>query len=148
MNAPDIEIRAARPDDLEAIRALLSDCQLPTDDLTPSILSSFFVAELDGQIVGVCGFERSDTDALLRSLAVAPEGRGKYFGERLVARSEAAARSAGVNNLYLLTTTADAYLRRLSYADVLRESVPPTIAAHPQFRGLCPASAKCLKKSL
>ena len=24
MNAPDIEIRAARPDDLEAIRALLS----------------------------------------------------------------------------------------------------------------------------
>lgn len=148
MNAHDFEIRPARPDDLPAITALLSECRLPTDDLTVEILSTFFVAESGEKYTGVCGFEVSGADGLLRSLAVAPEGRGKRLGERLVARCEAAAQLAGVNNFYLLTTTADAYLRRLAYADVPRDSVPPAIAAHPQFRGLCPASAKCLKKSL
>jgi len=147
MSAREIEIRPAWPDDLPAVRALLGECQLPTDDLTRDILSSFFVAESGEQLVGVAGFEVSGTDGLLRSLAVAPDERSKRLGERLVARCEAAARSAGVKSLYLLTT-ADAYLRRLSYEDVPRESVPPAIAAHPQFSGLCPACAKCLKKPL
>ena len=148
MSAREIEIRPAWPDDLPAVRALLGECLLSTDDLTRDILSSFFVAESGEQLIGVAGFEVSGTDGLLRSLAVAPDERGNRLGERLVARCEGAARSAGVKSLYLLTTTADAYLRRLSYEDVPREGVPLAIAAHPQFRGLCPASAKCLVKHL
>ena len=148
MSALEIGIRPARPDDFPAVTALLSVCQLPTNDLTHDILSTFFVAESGKQIVGACGFEVSGTDGLLRSLAVAPDARGNRLGERLVARCEAAAQSGGVKNLYLLTTTADAYLRRLGYVDVLRESAPPAVSTHPQFRGLCPASAKCLKKLL
>ncbi len=148
MNIREIEIRPARPDDLPAVTDLLNACRLPTGDLTQDILPTFFVAVSGKRLVGVAGFEASGIDGLLRSLAVAPEERGNHLGERLVVRCEAAARSTGVKSLYLLTTTADAYLRRLSYVDVPRESVPSEISAHPQFRGLCPASAKCLKKPL
>ena len=148
MNAPKIEIRPAQPADLSAVVALLEACNLPSSDLGNAILATFFVAESAGQLVGVVGFEPSGQYGLLRSLAVAPKARGKQLGERLVARCEGAAETAGVKRLYLLTTTADAYLRRLNYEDVPRENVPPAIAAHPQFRGLCPASAKCLAKSL
>lgn len=148
MSTPEIEIRPAHADDLPAIAALLNACQLPTDDLKQETLSTFFVAGSGAQIVGVVGFEATDADGLLRSLAVAPDARSQNLGERLVARCENTARSAGVRKLYLLTTTAGAYLRHLGYADVLRASVPPAIAAHPQFRGLCPASAQCLEKPL
>lgn len=148
MNAAEIKIRPARPDDLPAVVALLNACQLPTDDLTAGILSTFFVAESQGQLLGVAGFEGVGAGGLLRSLAVAPAARSNGLGARLVACCEDAATAAGVQHLYLLTTTADAYLRRLGYEDVLRETVPPAIAAHPQFRGLCPASAKCLRKTL
>ena len=148
LNAPEIRIRLACPDDLVAVTMLLDSCHLPTEDLTAEILATFFVAESAGQRIGVAGFEGKGGDGLLRSLAVAPEARGHGVGERLVSSCENMARAAGVNALYLLTTTADAYLRRLSYADMPRESVPLAIAAHPQFRGLCPASAKCLGKCL
>ena len=148
MSALELEVRPAQPDDLPAITALLSECRLPTDDLTQDTLSAFFVVGSANQLLAVCGFETSGADGLLRSLAVLPNARGKRLGERLVARCESAARSSGVHTLFLLTTSADAYLRRLGYADLPREKVPAAIAAHPQFRGLCPASAKCLEKRL
>ena len=85
---------------------------------------------------------------LPRSLAVEPAWRGSGIGERLVADNERRAHAAGVRALYLLTTTAQAYLQRLGYEDIQRDVVPTTIAAHPQFRGLCPASAKCMRKML
>ncbi|MDK9724360.1 MAG: hypothetical protein OEL88_05680 [Sterolibacteriaceae bacterium MAG5] len=46
------------------------------------------------------------------------------------------------------TTTAADCFRRLGYTDAARESVPAASAAHPQFRGLCPANAQCLAKEL
>ena len=143
-----VETRPARSADLPAIVGLLNECNLPTGDLTEDLLATFRVAEAGGQLVGVAGFEPSDKDGLLRSLAVAATHRGTGLGARLIAECEAGAREAGLQNLYLLTTTADAYCRRLGYRDVPRETVPAAIAGHPQFRGLCPASAKCLHKAL
>jgi len=142
------ETRPARSADLPAIVALLKECKLPSDDLTEGVLSTFRVAGAAGQFVGVAGFEPSGKDGLLRSLAVAASHRGSGLGARLVAECEDGARETGLQNLYLLTTTADVFCRRLGYRDVPRETVPAAIAGHPQFRGLCPASAKCLHKVL
>lgn len=148
LNKPEIRIRLACPDDLVAVTMLLDSCHLPTEDLTAEILATFCVAESAGQRIGVAGFERMGCDGFLRSLAVLPEARGLGIGERLVSSCENAARAVGVKSLYLLTATADDYLRSLNYVDVARESVPPAVATHPQFHGLCPACAKCLGKTL
>ena len=148
MNTPEPELRPARPEDFAAIVALLEQCHLNGEDVSPERLAGFSVAERGPQLLGVCGFERSQGDGMLRSLAVAADQRKQRLGERLLAAVEASARAAGIERLYLLTTTADTYLRRLGYADVERAAVPPAIAAHPQFQGLCPASAKSLFKAL
>lgn len=137
------------PARLPGIAALLAAAGLPADDLAPTNLDRFEVA-IDDQdrIVGVAGFEVLDDSALLRSVAVAPDWRGKGVGETLVARREYAAQAAGANTIYLLTTGARAFFQCLGYADVARESVPPAVAAHAQFRSLCPASANCMGKRL
>lgn len=49
LNAPEIRIRLACPDDLVAVTMLLDSCHLPTEDLTAEILATFFVAESAGQ---------------------------------------------------------------------------------------------------
>ena len=149
MSRADHVFRTVCAADLPGVIALLKACSLPTDDLSSVSLAHFELAvDAQGRIVGLAGFDRSGSDALLRSLAVAPDWRGRGLGEQLVARREAAARIAGVSAFYLLTTSAADYFRRLGYSDVPRTEVPAALAAHAQFRSLCPASATCLAKRL
>lgn len=137
------------PSRLPGITALLAAAGLPADDLAPTNLDRFGVA-LDDQdrVVGVAGFEVLDDSALLRSVAVAPDWRGQGIGATLVARCEYAAQAAGAKTIYLLTTGARAFFQCLGYADIARETVPPAVAAHAQFRSLCPAGANCMGKRL
>ena len=149
MSAAGCQFRKCCTEDLPDVIALLGGCGLPVDDLSSVSLEYFELAvDAQGRIVGVAGFDRADRDALLRSLAVTADWRGRGLGEQLVARREAAARDAGVDRLFLLTTSAADYFRRLGYGEVSRADVPEAIAAHAQFRSLCPASAKCLSKRL
>lgn len=143
------EIRPARAGDLAAIAALLADCGLPSGDLSVAHLASFFVATVDDRLIGVAGLESLESTGLLRSLAVAPAYRGGGLARRLVEACEVKARDKRtIAELYLLTTTAADYFLRCGYSEVPRASVPAGVAAHPQFRGLCPASARCLRKRL
>ena len=149
MSAGGYQFRTGCAGDLPGVSALLKGCGLPADDLGSDSLSCFELAvDVQGRIVGGAGFDRAGSDALLRSLVVTADWRGRGLGEQLVARREAAAKVAGVGRLFLLTTSAADYFRRLGYHDVPRAEVPAAIAAHAQFRSLCPASAKCLSKCL
>ena len=147
LNTP--EIRPARADDLTAIVELLTACGLPASDLSAAHLADFFVATANDRLIGVAGVERLERVGLLRSLAVAPDCRNAGLAHRLVTASEERAKSLhGISDLYLLTTTAADYFLQRGYREVPRASVPGGVAAHPQFLGLCPASARCLGKSL
>lgn len=148
MNAKQLELRVTRTADLPALVALLKHCELPTGDLGETLPGSFCVAEVDGQIVGLAGLEAFGDCALLRSLAVATDHRGNGLAARMVDWCEAEARRQGAETAYLLTTTAADYFRARGYADVPRDAVPAAVAGHAQFRSLCPASAKCLKRNL
>jgi amino-acid N-acetyltransferase len=67
-----MRIRAARSEDLDAIKALLAENELPASDITADLLTYFAVAEdADGSVVGSVGLERFGNSALLHSLAVA-----------------------------------------------------------------------------
>jgi len=149
MSAAEFTFRPATAADLSAVADFLTACGLPAQDLTPEILTGFELAvAADGRLVGQIGLEAFGDIGLMRSLAVAPELRSHGIGEQLVMRREAEARRAGMTAVYLLTTTAADYFRRRAYDDVPRETVPAAIAAHAQFRNLCPSSARCLRKAL
>ena len=101
----------------------------------------------DGPVAAV-GLEHHGRAGLLRSLAVAPEARGRGLARRLVAHAEDRARRAGLADLFLLTDTADELFGRLGYTAVARAAAPAAIRSSPQFASLCPASATCMHKHL
>jgi len=142
-----LTLRAATRDDVAAVQRLLADAGLPTDDVADLLAgqaADFVVAEdpdAPGELVAVAGLEVCCDDALLRSVAVRPAWRRHGVGERLVRRLVSAAEARGIRAMYLLTMTAEHYFPRFGFARVERDAVPEAVAATPEFRSLCPASA-------
>ena len=135
-----VSLRRAVQADHEAIATLLRDLQLPTDGVS-EWLDQFWVAEHQRQVVGVAGMERYGDSGLLRSVAVARAWRGTGVGRTLVDRVLEEGRTAGVREVYLLTTTAEHYFPRLGFVCVDRDTVPAALHASAEFTGACPASA-------
>ncbi len=142
------DIRRARPADLSKVVALLEHARLPTADITRVDDLQMWVLEEKNAIIGVIALERFGSEALLRSLAVAPEYRKRGFGRQLVERVEQSAQSDGIKQLVLLTETAEALFRSLGYDVTDRRSVSDSVQKSAEFRSLCPASATCMSKTL
>ncbi|MBA9902019.1 arsenic resistance N-acetyltransferase ArsN2 [Burkholderia cepacia] len=142
-----MNIREARPDDLDSIRKLLDLNQLPTADVTEALLSDFLVVG-DPRLVAVAGLERFDDIGLLRSLAVSGRERSQGIGKRLVEAVEEKAKATGISSLWLLTTTATNFFVAVGYSVVTRDDAPAGLRNSSEFRDLCPASATCMRKLL
>jgi N-acetylglutamate synthase-like GNAT family acetyltransferase len=92
--------------DLDAIVALLSSHELPTQGVQ-HLLPYFLVARAaDENVIAVAGFEKHAKSGLLRSVAVAEEHRGTGLGVEIVGAVIDKAKSEGLDELVLLTTTA------------------------------------------
>jgi amino-acid N-acetyltransferase len=92
--------------------------------------------------------ERYGDSGLLRSVAVTQEWRGTGVGRTLVDRVLEEGRTAGVREVYLLTTTAEHYFPRLGFVCVDRECVPAALHASAEFTGACPASAVVMRRAV
>lgn len=134
--------------DVTAVRALLTTSGLPTADLAAAPRPDFWGCRAGEDLAGVIGLEAYGTVALLRSLAVAPDGQGQGLGSALLAHAERAARWRGVSALYLLTTTAEAFFSRRGYIRLPREAAPPVLHSTAEFAARCPVSAACLTRTL
>ena len=143
-----MSIAAAQPADLPAIRALLAAGGLPSRDLTPAHLGSFWVERDAAGLLGVVGLEPRGRAALVRSLAVRADGQGRGLGAVLLAYAESQARGLGVETLYLLTTAAETFFAAYGYAVAPQETAPPEIRETVEFAELCPSSAVCMTKSV
>jgi amino-acid N-acetyltransferase len=141
-------IRRGQSADLAAVLGLLQRAGLPTADLTSAPNLHLWVFEVEESLLGVIGLERFGASALLRSLAVAPGYQQRGFGQQLVVRLEREARADGVEQLVLLTETAEKFFRSIGYEVIDRRHVPEEIKQSAEFRSLCPASAVCMSKSL
>jgi amino-acid N-acetyltransferase len=130
------------------VERLLAQSHLPTADLTPALLQHFLAYGTPEDPVGVVGLELYGPVALLRSLAVAAHHRGVGLGRKLIAAAEVRARSHGVQELCLLTTTAERFFTRLGYERAEREAAPASIRGTNEFTTLCPASAVFMRKRL
>lgn len=140
-------LRNATAADMQAIRALLDSNGLPTSDLAFS-QARFTVACEGERIIGAGALQRFGETALLRSVAVAADRRGKGLGRHLVKALENQARAAGVRHLVLLTLSARRFFELQDYRPIDRARAPKAMRASAEFRSLCPATAVCLAKTL
>ena len=140
-----MKIRVATSRDLDAVERLLSSSNLPTEGVEENF-SSFVVAEEQGKIAGAIGLERFGSVALLRSAVVSPEHRGSGVGRRLVEKVLERAKEDGIEELFLLTTTAEDYFPRFGFARTTRSAVPPAVKASAEFQGACPDSAAVMTR--
>jgi glutathione gamma-glutamylcysteinyltransferase len=129
----------ARFDDRAEIAALLVASSLPIDGLDHAFPDGYVVIRGVDGIDAVAGLERHGAFGLLRSVAVKPTARRAGLGQVLVAdRLDAA---SDLDAVYLLTTTAAEYFRRMGFVDELRAAVPEAIRAAPELMSICPSSA-------
>ncbi len=135
-----IRIEKATTDDLPEILCLLKISDLPNDDLSEHITSTF-VARDGKKIYGSAALELYGNYALLRSVAVAPEQRSTGLGERLTHAALEFGKASGITHYYLLTETAHAYFNRFGFRIVDRAEIPDEVKKSVQFVSVCPESA-------
>lgn len=135
---------AARLEDVAALVELLEAADLPTAGLADNFPASYVVAWQGETLVGAAGLEVYENVGLLRSVVVAASQQGTGLGRALVSDRLAAAATANLERVYLLTTTAATYFRRLGFQDAPRPTSPAALLVSPEFAGVCPASATCL----
>ena len=131
------------------MRALLQRAKLPTDDLSSAPGLQTWILEIGRDLAGAIALEGEGSAArLLRSLVVSPAHQRRGLGQSLVARAESDARAQGVQQLVLLTESAQGFFSRLGYRVIERGVAPQQLRQSAEFRSLCPASAVCMAKSL
>ncbi len=135
-----LTLRGARPSDLPAVEALLQQASLPLDGVRESF-EHFVVADDHGVLAGVAGLEMFGHDGVLRSVAVAPFRQGEGLGAHLTASVIERAKDAGLQRLYLLTTTAEGYFPRHGFRVIARDEASADARQSVEFRDACPASA-------
>lgn len=146
--SPLPNIRRGRAADLPAVLTLLESARLPAADIASVDELPMWVLEERGSIAGVIALQRFGAEGLLRSLAVTPEYRNRGFGAQLVAQLEESARADNIQELVLLTETAEIFFRTLGYSVIDRRYVSDGLQQSAEFRSLCPASAICMSKTL
>ena len=135
-----MKIRAARHRDLPSVCALLAGAGLPDEDIGAH-LATLLVGERQRAIVAAGALEPLGATALLRSVVVAPRFRGRGWGLRMTVRLLDSAQRLGMDDVYLLTTTAADYFSALGFARVPRDSAPVALRSTRQFSALCPETA-------
>lgn len=140
-------IRQAETRDLEAVQGLLRQVGLPTEGVAGHF-RHFSVAEFNGKIVGCVGLEPYGRAVLLRSLAVTREFQNRGLGSRLAEHSLHQAANLGLNDVFLLTTTAEGFFRRFGFTKIARENAPEQIRQSVEFRLNCCETAVCMQLHL
>ncbi len=129
-------IAAGAPD----LAAALAAASLPIEDLTDAG-RTFYRFDTDGAPVGYAGYELYGPDALLRSVVVLPEMRGRGFGRAIAEEALGRAYLEGARTAYLLTTTAEEFFEHLGFRPIARTKAPASILATRQATTICATAA-------
>ncbi len=142
----ELVIRPAKSSNLKEVTKLLLDNQLPTDDIIDR-KNYFFIALINNVIVGTIGVEKYKNVGLLRSLAVNKEYRNLNIAKKLLIHLFDYCSSKKIEQLYLLTTTAEEYFYRYGFHIIDRYKVPDVISKTNEFNDICPLSAVVMFKN-
>jgi N-acetylglutamate synthase-like GNAT family acetyltransferase len=143
---PRLVARALRAGEHGVLAAALTKSGLPVDDLEAAGHLFWRFETKDDIPLGFGGLEIYGDDALLRSVVTLPPVREGGIGSAIVAALEAEAQLRGARTIWLLTTSAGGFFKRLGYVVCDRAVVPDAIRATREFSDLCPATADVLVK--
>ncbi|HLK29981.1 MAG TPA: arsenic resistance N-acetyltransferase ArsN2 [Puia sp.] len=139
--------RQASDDELEDIKKLLQQSDLPVEDISSDKVE--FIVAIDSEnIVGCIGIESYGTDGLLRSFAVAENFRSNNIGNELLQHLIMYSEQKNIKTLHLLTTTAEKYFLKKSFAIHNRNEAPQTIKQTTEFSEICPSSSVYMQLQL
>lgn len=150
-DAPAVDLVPATGSGVEWIHRLLERAELPVSDLNGPQSDdgpALYVVRADTGRVGCIGIERYGEYGLLRSAVIRERDRGAGYGRAAVRALEAEASDAGLESLFLLTTTAPDFFAALGYERVERSAVPESVQASAEFSDLCPESAVVMRRRL
>ncbi|MGQ8336756.1 arsenic resistance N-acetyltransferase ArsN2 [Sunxiuqinia sp. A32] len=133
--------------EIPKIKNLLSESNLPTEDLDHAPIL-FYGIKHDESLLAVGALETYGKNAIIRSFAVKNDQQNTGLGKLVISFLENKAKELGTEKLFLLTTTAESYFRKLNYLPTNRKTCPPEIQESSEFSNLCPAPASCLSKVL
>jgi amino-acid N-acetyltransferase len=143
----DLIIQQATEKDLDAIKKLLDDNNLPTTDIHQDNIQ-LFIGLIDDKIMSVIGLEKYKNVGLLRSLAVTDLFKNQQVGSRLIRHIVDLCASEHIDKIYLLTTTAEKYFVKFGFTKIERMEAPDILKQTREFKDICPVSAVLMYKSL
>jgi UDP-N-acetylmuramate: L-alanyl-gamma-D-glutamyl-meso-diaminopimelate ligase len=125
----------ARREDMARVREILTLTGLGAGDFADTRAGEVLLCVDETGIVGCVAVEVHDQAAILRSLAVIPERRGRGLGWMLADNAVARARAEGADRLYLLTEHAsDFFAEKVGFRAIERSAVEPSVAVTTHFR--------------
>ncbi|MCH7616539.1 MAG: GNAT family N-acetyltransferase [Chloroflexi bacterium] len=128
-------LRLARPEDVDAVTRLMASESLPAVEVD-EWLSSFWVLDDAGTLVGCAGIERYGDAALLRSVVVAEALRGSGEGVRMTERALTFARDDGARRCYLFTMTAPQFFSRFGFERCRLDDFEPAVRRSWQWQAI------------
>lgn len=140
----DYIIRRTKLADFKAIHELLTANHLTCAGVDPAT-GDYFAAKSGELIVGVIGFEKYGSSALVRSFAVRSEFRQGGIGAALVRYVLDRLTTEGISSIYLLTNTIEKYMVRFGFGKISRQDIPSTVLESSALGSTCPAGSTCMK---
>ena len=144
-NALHLKVVVNEEEKQEAI-ALLQQQHLPVSDIDEDKV--LYLLKDAEKTIGTVGLEIFEDCALLRSVSVVKEEQGKGYGKFINKEIEKYVKDAGINCLYLLTTTAKDFFDKQGYCIIDRNDTPVSVQQTAEFSLLCPSSAIVMKKNI
>lgn len=146
MNPSTLKIRLAEKADKKIINSLLLSFKLPLDGLDETKL--WVLHSNQNDVLGVAGLEIYGTQGLLRSVAVKKDLQRHGFGTLLINHVITETKKDKVADLFLLTTTAPAFFKKLGFKEKNRAKVSSGIVESIEFKSACPKTAVLMSLKL
>ncbi len=144
----DYKIRKATGSDLVEILELLNRMGLPTAGVDNNISNFLVSTSRSNGLLAVIGMEIAGANGLLRSLACDPNFCKQGIAAELVAGALTAAREQGIKNLYLMTQSAEKYMRKFGFKTVERQDIPEDLLKQSELNSACPTCSTCMSLGL
>lgn len=142
----DLTIEATSPEDEAAILELLTATDLPHDGVSDYLGGFLLALDQARKIVGCAGIEKHGEIGLLRSVAISLELQKSGLGSKLVREVISDAKSKGVQEIVLLTTTArDFFANRFDFEETSRDEYNESLKKSPEWT-LPRCSTACVMK--
>ena len=141
-----LRIKHAQLGDQEDISGLLSEFMLPLEGLENTKM--WVLQEDNGNIAGTAGLEIWGKNGLLRSVAVKKNLQKRGCGTCLVNYVINEARKNEINDLFLLTQTAQPFFRKMGFRKIESSHVTGGIKDSAEFKGACPKTATLMRLKL